>query len=167
MKQLIFGIIVFGVFIIYALTQNQGSSSVSLNPAPTITATIPEQTVSPTFISSVTSTPVKSTVTPSVNNSGLIDGTYTGSSADAFYGFIQVRATITSGMITDVVFLQHPNDRRDSVEINNYAMPILRSEAITAQSSKVDIVSGATDSSLAFIESLQSALDQAKTTTSI
>ncbi|HEY4384430.1 MAG TPA: FMN-binding protein [Ktedonobacteraceae bacterium] len=46
--------------------------------------------------------------------------------------------------------------------INNYADPQLTSEAIQAQSANVDIVSGATDSSEAFIQSLNSALAQAK-----
>ncbi len=90
------------------------------------------------------------------------DGTYTGSVADAIYGNIQVQATIQNGKITDVQFLQHPSDRSTSVAINIYAMPNLRQEAITAQSANVDTVSGATDSSQAFVQSLSSALTQAK-----
>lgn len=90
------------------------------------------------------------------------DGSYTGSVADAFYGNIQVRVTISSGKISDVQFLQYPNDRRTSIEINTQAMPMLKSEAIAAQSANVNIISGATDSSQAFRESLASALSQAK-----
>jgi uncharacterized protein with FMN-binding domain len=56
------------------------------------------------------------------------DGTYTGSVEDAFYGNIQVRATINSGKITDVQFLQYPSDRGTSVMINKQAMPILFQE---------------------------------------
>lgn len=90
------------------------------------------------------------------------DGTYTGTAADAFYGTIQVQATIQNGKLTDVQFLQYPNDRDDSVRINQAAMPQLKQEAIQAQSANVDIVSGATDSSQAFMQSLASALSQAK-----
>ena len=90
------------------------------------------------------------------------DGTYTGSSADAFYGTIQVQATIQNGKIADVQFLQYPNDRSESIQINQQAMPMLKQEAIQAQSANVDIVSGATDSSQAFMQSLASALSQAK-----
>jgi uncharacterized protein with FMN-binding domain len=90
------------------------------------------------------------------------DGTYTGDPADAFYGTIQVQATISNGSITDVTFLQYPNDRRTSIEINSQAMPMLRSEAISAQNANVDIISGATDSSQAFRQSLTSALNQAQ-----
>lgn len=86
------------------------------------------------------------------------DGTFTGDATDAFYGNIQVKAIITGGKISDVVFLQYPNDRSTSREINAQAMPLLKSEAIVAQSASVDIVSGATDSSKAFRTSLNSAL---------
>jgi len=101
--------------------------------------------------------------TPVVKKTGLYtDGTYTGNVADAYYGNIQVQAIIQNGKITDVQFLQYPSDRNTSIRINNVAMPILKSEAITAQNANVDIVSGATDSSQAFQQSLGGALAQAK-----
>jgi len=90
------------------------------------------------------------------------DGTYTGSAADAFYGLIQVQATIQNGKITNVKFLQAPSDRSESVQINQQADPMLAQEAIQAQSASVNIISGATDSSQAFMQSLASALSQAK-----
>ncbi len=90
------------------------------------------------------------------------DGTYTGPVTDAFYGNVQVRVTISGGKITDVTFLQYPNDRSTSREINSQATPWLSQEAIQAQSANVDIVSGATDTSNAFIQSLSAALTQAK-----
>lgn len=90
------------------------------------------------------------------------DGTYTGSVEDAFYGNMQVQAVISGGKITDIAFLQYPNDNRTTLSINEQAMPILRSEALQAQSASVDIVSGASDSSQAFQRSLATALSQAK-----
>lgn len=89
------------------------------------------------------------------------DGVYTGSRADAFYGYMQVKVTVSGGRITDVVFLEYPSDRGTSVEINSQAMPYLKQEAIAAQDSNVNIVTGATDSSYAFRESLKTALSQA------
>jgi uncharacterized protein with FMN-binding domain len=89
------------------------------------------------------------------------DGQYVGDVADAFYGNVQVRVTIAGGRLTDVTFLDYPHDRRTSQEINSQAMPALKTEAITAQSASVDIVSGATQTSQAFIQSLQSALVKA------
>lgn len=90
------------------------------------------------------------------------DGQYTGSTADAFYGFVQVMVVVSGGKLTDVRFLQYPNDSSNSVQINSQAIPYLQKEAITAQSAKVDIVSGATNTSQAFIQSLSSALNSAR-----
>jgi len=90
------------------------------------------------------------------------DGQYTGTVADALYGTVQVKATIQQGKLADVQFLDYPHDRRTSVRINSVAVPDLTSEALQAQSASVDIISGATLTSQAFIESLQSALIQAK-----
>jgi uncharacterized protein with FMN-binding domain len=90
------------------------------------------------------------------------NGTYTGSVQDAFYGNIQVQAVISGGKITDVIFLQYPNDNRTSQYVNNLADPMLKQEAIQAQSAQVDIVSGASASSQAFQASLADALSQAK-----
>lgn len=103
----------------------------------------------------------------SVQNSGSSgilykDGSYTGSVADAYYGNIQVQAVISGGKITDVIFLQYPNDNRTSQRINSQADPMLTQEAIQVQSAQVDTVSGASASSQAFQQSLADALSQAK-----
>lgn len=90
------------------------------------------------------------------------DGSYVGKVADAQWGYVQVKAVIQSGRITDVQFVQYPSDRNRSIAINSYADPQLTSEAIQAQNAQVDIVSGATDSSVAFMESLADALSQAQ-----
>ena len=49
-----------------------------------------------------------------------------------------------------------------SRQIANAAEPILREEALTAQSASIDLLSGATFTSEAYAESLQSALDQVR-----
>lgn len=90
------------------------------------------------------------------------DGIYTGPVTDAYYGNIEVQAQIENGKITDIIFLEYPHDNRTSLTINNQAMPLLKSEAIQAQTSQVDIVSGASDTSRAFQQSLAAALNQAK-----
>ena len=90
------------------------------------------------------------------------DGTYTGPSANAFYGQVQVRVTIANGKISAVTFLNYPQDRRTSARINSFAVPQLQSEAVQAQSANVDIVSGATLTSEAFMQSMQSALNSAQ-----
>ncbi len=71
-----------------------------------------------------------------------------------------MQVTISNGQITSVSALQLPTGGR-SGQISNYVEPILSSEALTAQSANIDIVSGATYTSEAYAQSLQSALDQA------
>lgn len=95
--------------------------------------------------------------------SGLyIDGSYTGSPMDAYYGTVQVKAVVRNSRVVDVQFLRYPNDRGTSRYINGQAMPLLTQEAIQAQSAQVDGVSGATFTSQAFKESLASAFAHAK-----
>jgi uncharacterized protein with FMN-binding domain len=115
-----------------------------------------------TTAAETTTNTTTSTATITVANALYKDGQYDGRIADAYYGNVQVRAIIQSGKLTDVQFLSYPNDRNQSIEINSHALPILKSEAIKAQSAQVDIVSGATNTSNAFISSLSSALSQAK-----
>jgi uncharacterized protein with FMN-binding domain len=78
------------------------------------------------------------------------------------WGDVQVEATFSAeGRLVDVAALRTPNDRRKSVQINDYAVPRLTSEALTAQSAKVNTVSGATYTSVDYRNSLQSAIDAA------
>ena len=108
------------------------------------------------------SQPPTPTPAPTPKQTGKFkNGNYVGPVVDAYYGNIQIKAIIQGDRLADVVFLQYPNDRSTSIEINTQAMPYLKSEAIQAQSAKVNIVSGASDSSKAFIESLGSALAKA------
>jgi len=90
------------------------------------------------------------------------DGEYTGDPAEILWGFVQVKAVIQGGRIVDVEFLQVPFDRARSVEISDLAKPILKSEAIKAQTAQVDLVSSATLTSLGFRDTLASALAKAE-----
>jgi uncharacterized protein with FMN-binding domain len=147
MKKIIIGVFVTICFIVYSFHQrNDGSAAVI---APKSTAIASSQQAQPT-------------ATTSSSTSTYKDGQYTGTTADAYYGNIQVQATISGGKLTDVQFLQYPNDRQNSVEINSQAMPYLKQEAIQAQSAHVNTISGATDTSLAFVQSLSSALTSAQ-----
>ena len=64
--------------------------------------------------------------------------------------------------ITAVSVPTYPNHTDRSVYINTQALPILKSETLRAQSARINLVSGATDSSDAFAQSLQSAILEAK-----
>jgi uncharacterized protein with FMN-binding domain len=61
-----------------------------------------------------------------------------------------------------VAVLQYPNGNSRDGEINSYALPILIRETVNAQSANIDMVSGATITSGGYVQSLQSALDEAR-----
>lgn len=94
-------------------------------------------------------------------SSGSGSGTATGSVAQTRWGPVQVRITVAGGKITDVTVVQVPDGNHRDQEINDYAVPILRQEALAAQSARIDTVSGATVTSDGYRESLQSAIDAA------
>ena len=125
----------------------------TVTPTPTDTVTpTPTDTVTPTPTDTVTPTPTD-TVTPTP-----ISGTFLGLANDANpYGTMQVQITLVDSVITVVTTPVYPTTS-DSKDINAKALPILQSRAIVAQSAKIASVSGATYSSKAFKQSLQSAL---------
>jgi uncharacterized protein with FMN-binding domain len=94
---------------------------------------------------------------PTAAGGGQIDGDVIGTR----FGDVQVRLIEAGGRISEVQALQMPYDRRRSLEISQFVAPILESEALQAQSAQIDTVSGATYTSEAYRESLQSALDHA------
>ena len=57
--------------------------------------------------------------------------------------------------------LQYPTGNGRDEQINGYALPILIQETLDGQSAEIDMVSGATVTSVGYLQSLQSALDQA------
>jgi uncharacterized protein with FMN-binding domain len=117
-----------------------------------------QQSVQPTAQPAPTMTPPP----PVVASGQFKDGQYTGPRVNADWGWVQVEATVQNGQLSDVQFLQYPSDRRTSQRINSIVMPYLQTEAIQAQSANVDLISGATLTSEAFIESLQAALANAR-----
>jgi uncharacterized protein with FMN-binding domain len=88
----------------------------------------------------------------------------TGSVVSTRYGDVEVQVSLANGKITAVEAMSLPTGGR-SGQISSYAAPVLASEALTAQSATIDIVSGATYTSQGYAQSLQAALDQAGITT--
>jgi uncharacterized protein with FMN-binding domain len=125
-------------------------SQAQANPSPS------PRSAAPAAVRQPTATPTQQAGSP------YKDGTYAGVSTSAYWGNMQVQATVANGQLTNIQFLQWPNDRSRSVRINQQALPLLVQEAIQAQSGKVNVISGATDSSRAFSQSLQSALVKAQ-----
>lgn len=96
----------------------------------------------------------------SSSSSSLQDGTYTGTTATDRYGSVTVGITVANGKITAVNATSTATDGH-SAQINSRAIPVLKSETLTAQGADISTVGGATYTSDAYITSLQSALDQA------
>lgn len=76
------------------------------------------------------------------------------------YGVVQVQVVVSGKQIKNVSYLQLTDYDPRSHEINNAAAPILVQQTLSAQSSQIDGVSGATYTSEGYLQSLQSALDQ-------
>jgi uncharacterized protein with FMN-binding domain len=83
----------------------------------------------------------------------------TGAAVSTVYGPVQVRVVERARTIVGVSILQHPAETAMDVQIGQYAFPRLVGETLTAQSARIDTVSGATYTSGGYIRSLQSALD--------
>ncbi|WP_104083715.1 FMN-binding protein [Cryobacterium sp. Y11] len=104
---------------------------------------------------------VSTTTVTAAADAAAQSGTFTGAVVQTQFGNMQVSVTIANGAITEVTPLQLTNRGGRSVAISNQAAPILRSEVLTAQTSTVQNVSGATYTTQGYLLSLQSALDTA------
>ena len=87
--------------------------------------------------------------------------TVTGDVAQTRWGPVQVELTVQAGSVTEVRVLQYPTGNSTDEQINSYALPVLIQETLDSQSASIDMVSGATVTSVGYQQSLQSALDQA------
>jgi uncharacterized protein with FMN-binding domain len=94
----------------------------------------------------------------SVVNVAMKDGSFVGGTYDAYYGTVQVQATVQGGRITAVKALKFPNHSGTSRSINRQALPYLLQEVVAKQSARINIISGATLTSRAYIASLRDAL---------
>jgi len=135
------------------------------SPSP---ATTPPAAISGTSgasgAASAPSSEAPGTSSPSSSSTGGATATaktVTGTAADTRYGPVQVKITVKSGKLVAADAVVYPqNDPRDA-QINAYAIPELDKEALAAGSAQIDTVSGATYTSEGYVQSLQSALDQA------
>ena len=85
----------------------------------------------------------------------------TGDVISTGYGPTQIQITVNTGKIVKVTVVQHTEDGINSQVIDGRALPVLNRETLTAQSAKINAVSGASYTSAGYIKSLQSALDKA------
>jgi uncharacterized protein with FMN-binding domain len=86
--------------------------------------------------------------------------TYKGSAAQMRWGTVQVSIVVKNKKITNVKATVDIHTDRSQF-INDQALPLLKEEVLQAQSVAIDTVSGASDTSEAYIASLQSAVKKA------
>jgi uncharacterized protein with FMN-binding domain len=79
--------------------------------------------------------------------------------ASTAYGPVQIQLIMRDSKIVKVAILQQPANTIRDIQIGESAFPRLISETLTAQTAKIDAVSGASYTSAGYIQSLQSALD--------
>jgi len=83
--------------------------------------------------------------------------TYKGSLERTQFSNVQVSITVTGKTIKALSVSANPSDQQ-SYQREAYALPLLRKEALKAQSFRIHMVSGVTTTSEAFIYSLYSAM---------
>lgn len=147
------GALLTGIGLVVVLKSATGSSATThevalppaVQPAPATRPGSPNET-GPTSSPGAASTPTG-------------NRTVSGSVASTPYGPVQVQLVISNGKIVDVRALQLPSAASHSRRVAAMAVPILRTEVLSAQSAQVDSVSGATYTSQGYAESVQYALD--------
>ncbi len=78
------------------------------------------------------------------------------------FSIIQVRATLARGRLTHVDTISLSSYDQHTRDLNARAEPILRREALRAGSAKIHSVSGATETSESWKQSLQVAIEAAR-----
>lgn len=124
-------------------------------------ATVTNTTTGTTATTETTSTSTTTSNTTTSGSSTYKDGTYTGTTVTHRYGSVTVTVTISGGKITNVTAQAVSDGDRRSSSINTQAIPMMKTEVLSANSAKVSTISGATYTTTAYITSLQSALAKA------
>jgi len=128
-----------------------------------IQAFIPTEGVSPP-LPMTTGTPNPGATPPIPAGAHLEDGEYVSDKMSFEWGDLRVKVVVAGGKMTGVQILSYPDHRSTSLYLIQLADPILNSEVIKTQQTKVDIVSSATNSSYAYQDAVTNALMKATRT---
>ena len=130
------------------------------SPVTTVGAGLPSAAAGPSTVAAPPSPASTSTGAPP-DPAASASATYLGAAENTRYGIVQIKITVAGKKITNVAFVQLTAFDSRSQQINSDAAPILLQETLSAQSAQIDSVSGASYTSQGYLQSLQSALDQA------
>jgi uncharacterized protein with FMN-binding domain len=167
--SLVLAVTIGGLALLMGFRSPEGSTGVALAIEPSVDsdtagASGSEASAPPDpSPSSATSATVEATPSPSA--SAVVEATTgtrtaTGSAFQFRFGVVQVAVTLEGDQIVDVQAVALPDGDRHSAALSQEVEPILRESALAVDSADIDVVSGATYTSLAYAYSLQSALDQ-------
>lgn len=134
------------------------SSAQNVQPTKTISTSDTAVPASNSLSSSSENTTTANTQT----SNNLKNGNFNGITSANQFGDVNVSIVINDGKISDVIFNIMPDGDRKSAQISIQVAPTLKAQTISAQSAKIDGVSGATYTSESYINSLQSAIDAAR-----
>jgi uncharacterized protein with FMN-binding domain len=121
---------------------------------PDAAATSEPPPTAPPAASTPTTRPPTTTTAPATAARSAV-----GADIQTRFGPVQVKAVVQNGRLVDVQTVQMPTSHTRSAYISQQAAPMLRREALDAQSANIDIISGATYTSEGYAQSLQAALD--------
>lgn len=164
MKRIVYAVLatLSGLVLLFSYRTSHGENLEAPSAAPAASTTGASGASSGSQTSSGTTGAGSSGATGTGGSATLKDGSYTGDAAQTRYGPVQVRVAVSSGRISAVDVVEYPNDNPRDQQINRSAVPQLVSETLSAQSSSIDMVSGATYTSDGYLQSLQSAIDHAR-----
>lgn len=131
-------------------TKQSRHAAASASPAST-----PAETTSPPPASTSSASTSSTSVSPPTPQTVL------GQMVSTQFSQFRVKLQVTGGKVASVGFTTFTAFDGNSLQIDQYAIPILIRETIAAQSAHIQAVTGATYTSDAYVQSLQAAIDQA------
>ena len=137
------------------------SSVMATTTEGTFTGSLQAQTASGSGTTTSGTPPPGDSTSTDAGTTSATSGTVTGDAAQTRWGPVQVQLEVSGSTITNVTILQYPDSNGRDIEIANYSLPQLIQETLDAQGDSISMVSGATYTSEGYLQSLQSALDQA------
>ncbi len=150
-----------GLIGVIAYPASSHSSAVSLSSS-TGSTTAQSTSTTSAATTQATATTQSATKQAASATASVKTRTATGSDVSFQYGDLQVKVTMTGTRVSNIAVVQLNANDPHSQGIDQSAIPQLQQQAMSAQSAKIDGVSGASYTSAAYEQSLQSALDKLK-----
>jgi len=127
----------------------------------TTTDTGSSATSSDTSTSDTSTATPDATATDTTTATTAVSGTFDGALMSTREGDFQAEIVVESGTITAVNVLVDGDSRRESIQINESALPTLQERVLSAQTWDVDGISGASYTVDGFLASVKDAMTQA------